>query len=122
MKGKINTSKGSMMVEFFEKDAPNTVKNFVELANKGFYENLTFHRVIPGFVAQGGCPDGNGMGGPGYKIDCELDGGNQYHDKHKNNPLNAVKSTRYERCVALMRISIQKLVITLKICPYENLF
>jgi len=81
MKGKINTSKGSMVIEFFEKDAPNTVKNFVELANKGFYENLKFHRVIPGFVAQGGCPDGTGMGGPGYKIDCELFGENQYHDK-----------------------------------------
>ena len=81
MKGKINTSKGSMTVEFFEKDAPNTVKNFVKLANDGFYENLTFHRVIPGFVAQGGCPDGTGMGGPGYNIDCELLGENQYHDK-----------------------------------------
>ena len=81
MKGKINTSKGSMVIEFFEKDAPNTVKNFVELANKGFYENLKFHRVIPGFVAQGGCPDGTGMGGPGYKIDCELFGENQYHEK-----------------------------------------
>ena len=81
MKGKINTSKGSMTVEFFEKDAPNTVKNFVKLANEGFYENLTFHRVIPGFVAQGGCPDGTGAGGPGYNIDCELLGENQYHDK-----------------------------------------
>ena len=81
MKGKINTSKGSMTVEFFDKDAPNTVKNFVELTNKGFYENLKFHRVIPGFVAQGGCPDGNGMGGPGYNIDCELLGENQFHDK-----------------------------------------
>ena len=81
MKGKINTSKGSMMVEFFDKDAPNTVKNFVKLANNGFYENLTFHRVIPGFVSQGGCPDGTGTGGPGYNIDCELFGENQYHDK-----------------------------------------
>ena len=81
MKGKINTSKGSMTVEFFEKDAPNTVKNFVKLANDGFYENLTFHRVIPGFVAQGGCPNGTGAGGPGYSIDCELLGENQYHDK-----------------------------------------
>ena len=81
MKGKIKTSKGSMVIEFFEKDAPNTVKNFVELANKGFYENLKFHRVIPGFVAQGGCPDGTGAGGPGYNIDCELFGENQYHEK-----------------------------------------
>ena len=81
MKGKINTDKGTMVVEFYEKDAPNTVNNFVKLAKEGFYKDLNFHRVIPGFVAQGGCPDGNGMGGPGYKIDCELDGENQYHDK-----------------------------------------
>jgi peptidyl-prolyl cis-trans isomerase B (cyclophilin B) len=81
MKGKINTDKGTMMVEFYEKDAPKTVGNFVKLAKDGFYKDLKFHRVIPGFVAQGGCPNGNGMGGPGYKIDCELDGGNQKHDK-----------------------------------------
>ena len=81
MKGKINTDKGTMMVEFYEKDAPKTVGNFVKLAKEGFYKDLKFHRVIPGFVAQGGCPNGNGMGGPGYKIDCELDGGNQKHDK-----------------------------------------
>jgi len=81
MKGKINTDKGTMMVEFYEKDAPNTVNNFVKLTKEGFYKDLNFHRVIPNFVAQGGCPDGNGMGGPGYKIDCELGGDNQYHDK-----------------------------------------
>ena len=81
MKGKINTNKGTMMVEFYEKDAPNTVNNFVKLAKEGFYKDLNFHRVIPNFVAQGGCPNGNGMGGPGYKIDCELGGDNQYHDK-----------------------------------------
>ena len=81
MKGKITTDKGTMVVEFYEKDAPNTVNNFVKLAKDGFYKDLNFHRVIPNFVAQGGCPDGNGMGGPGYKIDCELDGDNQYHDK-----------------------------------------
>jgi peptidyl-prolyl cis-trans isomerase B (cyclophilin B) len=81
MKGKINTDKGTMVVEFYEKDAPKTVNNFVKLAKDGFYKDLNFHRVIPGFVAQGGCPNGNGMGDPGYKIDCELDGENQYHDK-----------------------------------------
>ena len=81
MKGKINTDKGTMMVEFYEKDAPNTVNNFVKLAKDGFYKDLKFHRVIPGFVAQGGCPNGRGDGGPGYKIDCELGGGNQHHDK-----------------------------------------
>jgi|TARA_B100001758_G_C18361546_1_gene586044 peptidyl-prolyl cis-trans isomerase B (cyclophilin B) len=81
MKGKINTDKGTMVVEFYEKDAPNTVNNFVKLAKEGFYKDLNFHRVIPNFVVQGGCPNGNGMGGPGYKIDCELTGDNQYHDK-----------------------------------------
>lgn len=77
----IKTNKGILKVEFFEKDAPNTVKNFTDLAKKGFYDGLTFHRVIPDFVVQGGCPKGNGTGGPGYKIKCELDGDNQYHDK-----------------------------------------
>lgn len=77
----IQTAKGDMKVEFFEKDAPNTVKNFLDLSEKGFYDGLTFHRVIPDFVIQGGCPDGTGAGGPGYSIDCELDGENQYHDR-----------------------------------------
>ncbi len=70
-----------MKIEFFENDAPNTVKNFTDLAEKGFYDGLTFHRVIPDFVIQGGCPHGTGTGGPGYTIDCELDGDNQYHDR-----------------------------------------
>ncbi|MFN8164702.1 MAG: peptidylprolyl isomerase [Bacteroidia bacterium] len=77
----IHTEKGDMKVEFYEKDAPNTVKNFTDLAKKGFYNGLTFHRVIPNFVIQGGCPDGTGAGGPGYKIKCELNGENQYHDR-----------------------------------------
>ena len=81
MNAKIHTDHGTMTVEFFDKDAPNTVANFVKLAKEGFYEGLKFHRVIPGFVAQGGCPQGIGSGGPGYTIDCELDGENQYHDK-----------------------------------------
>src|SRR5436189_899287 len=77
----IFTDKGNMKVQFYDKDAPNTVKNFIDLAKKGFYNGLTFHRVIPGFVIQGGCPDGTGGGGPGYKIKCELTGENQYHDR-----------------------------------------
>ena len=81
MKGKISTDKGDMVVEFYEKDAPKTVSNFVKLAKEGFYNGLQFHRVIPGFVAQGGCPNGRGDGGPGYQIECELNGENQYHDK-----------------------------------------
>jgi peptidyl-prolyl cis-trans isomerase B (cyclophilin B) len=77
----IITAKGTMKVDFYENDAPNTVQNFVDLAKKGYYDGLTFHRVIPNFVIQGGCPTGTGTGGPGYKINCELDGGNQYHDR-----------------------------------------
>ena len=77
----IHTEKGIMKVEFFEEDAPNTVANFIKLAENKFYDGLTFHRVIPDFVIQGGCPKGNGAGGPGYSINCELTGGNQYHDK-----------------------------------------
>lgn len=77
----ITTEKGVMKADLFEKDAPNTVKNFTDLIEKGFYNGLTFHRVIPDFVIQGGCPIGNGAGGPGYSIKCELDGDNQYHDR-----------------------------------------
>ena len=77
----IDTVKGKMDVIFYEEDAPKTVKNFIELSKKGYYDGLTFHRVIPDFVIQGGCPQGTGVGGPGYSIDCELDGENQYHDR-----------------------------------------
>jgi peptidyl-prolyl cis-trans isomerase B (cyclophilin B) len=77
----IHTDHGPLTVELFEKDAPNTVANFVKLARNGFYTNLNFHRVIPDFVVQGGCPNGTGAGGPGYNIDCELKGDNQYHDR-----------------------------------------
>ena len=80
-KAEIKTEKGTMKVEFYEKDAPKTVENFIKLSESGFYDGLTFHRVIPNFVIQGGCPDGTGAGGPGYKIDCELNGENQYHDR-----------------------------------------
>lgn len=62
---------GAIKIELHEKEAPGTVDNFEKLANEGFYNGLTFHRVIPGFVAQGGCPQGTGTGGPGYTIKCE---------------------------------------------------
>lgn len=81
MKGIIKTVKGDMLVSFFEKDAPKTVANFIGLAQKGYYDGLSFHRVLPDFVIQGGCPNGNGAGGPGYQIECELTGENQYHDR-----------------------------------------
>jgi peptidyl-prolyl cis-trans isomerase B (cyclophilin B) len=96
----IHTAKGVMKVEFYEKDAPNTVKNFTDLAKKGYYDGLTFHRVIPDFVIQGGCPNTRegasgmpGTGGPGYKIDCETKGGNQYHDRGVLSMAHAGKNT-----------------------------
>ncbi|MCF8297018.1 MAG: peptidylprolyl isomerase [Saprospiraceae bacterium] len=76
----IYTEKGLMKAKLYDDDAPGTVENFIKLSKSGFYNGLTFHRVIPNFVIQGGCPNGNGMGGPGYTIKCELDGDNQYHD------------------------------------------
>ena len=82
-----------MKVEFFEKDAPNTVANFVKLSKEGFYDGLTFHRVIPDFVIQGGCPQGTGVGGPGYQINCELDGDNQFHDRGVLSMAHAGKNT-----------------------------
>ncbi|MCE2772996.1 MAG: peptidylprolyl isomerase [Bacteroidetes bacterium] len=84
----IITNKGTMKVELFDQDAPKTVANFVKLANEGFYKGLKWHRVLPGFVIQGGCPNTRegasgipGTGGPGYAIECELTGNNQFHDK-----------------------------------------
>jgi len=88
MEAIITTNKGVMKASFYEKDAPNTVANFVKLAKDGFYNGLKWHRVIPGFVIQGGCPNTRegakgmpGTGGPGYQIDCETKGENQYHDR-----------------------------------------
>ena len=77
----IHTNKGVMKINFFENDAPIAVDYFTKLAKKGFYDGVTFHRVIPDFVIQGGDPTGTGAGGPGYQINCELDGDNQYHDR-----------------------------------------
>lgn len=88
MQAIIKTNKGEMKVDFYTEDAPNTVANFVKLAKEGFYNGLKWHRVLPDFVIQGGCPNTRegatgypGTGGPGYQIDCELTGGNQYHDR-----------------------------------------
>lgn len=88
MEAIIKTAKGDMRVTFYSEDAPKTVANFVKLAKEGYYDGLTFHRVLPDFVIQGGCPNSRegakgmaGTGGPGYKIDCELTGNNQYHDR-----------------------------------------
>jgi peptidyl-prolyl cis-trans isomerase B (cyclophilin B) len=68
----IETEKGNLVLELFGSDVPMTVNNFVSLAREGFYDGLTFHRVVPGFVVQGGCPIGDGTGGPGYQFDDEI--------------------------------------------------
>ena len=80
-KVKISTDKGDMIAELYDEATPITVKNFLDLINKGFYNGLNFHRVIPNFVIQGGCPEGTGRGGPGYNIPCEVTAPNQVHDK-----------------------------------------
>jgi peptidyl-prolyl cis-trans isomerase B (cyclophilin B) len=67
----LNTSKGTIEIDLFDADAPNTVENFTKLAKQGFYDGLIFHRVISGFMLQGGCPEGTGTGGPGYTFDDE---------------------------------------------------
>ncbi|MCX5639626.1 MAG: peptidylprolyl isomerase [Planctomycetota bacterium] len=89
----IKTAKGDMTVEFFDTDAPLTVANFCKLAKSGFYDGLTFHRVLPNFVIQGGCPKGTGTGDPGYKIKCETSGGNQRHDRGVLSMAHAGKDT-----------------------------
>lgn len=72
---------GNIVIELFEKDAPKTVANFEKLIKEEFYDGLTFHRVIKGFVAQGGCPNGTGTGGPGYTIPCETKGNPHKHER-----------------------------------------
>jgi peptidyl-prolyl cis-trans isomerase B (cyclophilin B) len=89
----IKTVKGDMTVEFFDTDAPLTVANFCKLAKSGFYDGLTFHRVLPNFVIQGGCPKGTGTGGPGWTIKCETTGGNQRHDRGVLSMAHAGKDT-----------------------------
>ena len=80
-KVKISTSKGNMICELYDNETPITTDNFKNLIEKKFYDGLNFHRVIPGFVAQGGCPNGVGNGGPGYTIKCEVTAPKQFHDK-----------------------------------------
>lgn len=80
-KAEMELEHGTLKIELYDDDAPRTVENFVSLVKKEFYDGLTFHRVIPNFMVQGGCPDGTGGGGPGYTIDCELDGDKQYHER-----------------------------------------
>jgi len=80
-KVKISTDKGDMVAELYDNETPITVNNFLDLVDKKFYDGLNFHRVIPGFVCQGGCPNKTGTGGPGYTIKCEVNADRQFHDK-----------------------------------------
>jgi peptidyl-prolyl cis-trans isomerase B (cyclophilin B) len=79
-KVKISTGKGDMVAELYD-ETPITTKNFLDLISKNFYDGLNFHRVIPNFVVQGGCPNKRGDGGPGYTIQCEVSAPKQFHDR-----------------------------------------
>jgi peptidyl-prolyl cis-trans isomerase B (cyclophilin B) len=89
----IETDRGTIQIELFEKDAPGTVANFETLAKKGFYDGLTFHRVIADFMIQGGCPKGTGTGGPGYNIKCETRNNPRKHGKGALSMAHAGKDT-----------------------------
>ncbi|MGE0489487.1 MAG: peptidylprolyl isomerase [Vulcanimicrobiota bacterium] len=122
MQAEIKTNKGTMVVELFDKDAPGTVDNFTSLINKGFYNGLTFHRVIDDFVIQGGCPRGDGTGGPGYQIKCEINsnkhlrgslsmahagkdtGGSQFFVCHSPQPHLDGKHTVFGRVISGMEV------------------
>ena len=78
---KMTTSKGVLWIKLYNDETPNTVANFASLVNDGYYNNLSFHRVIPGFMAQGGCPEGTGTGGLGYSIACETSKNSSRHVK-----------------------------------------
>ena len=80
-KVKISTDKGDMIAELYDNETPIAVNNFKDLIGKKFYDGLNFHRVIPNFVIQGGCPNGTGSGGPGYNIPCEVTAPKQVHDR-----------------------------------------
>ena len=79
--GEIHTAKGILKFELYDDDAPIAAGNFKKLVSEGYYNGLKFHRVIPEFMIQGGCPDVTGAGGPGYTIPCELTGTKQFHDR-----------------------------------------
>lgn len=90
---KISSEKGDIFIKLFVNEVPNTVSNFASLANDGFYNDVNFHRVIPGFMAQGGCPLGTGTGGPEWAIECETDAEKQVHKKGSLSMAHAGKNT-----------------------------
>ncbi|MCD8212643.1 MAG: peptidylprolyl isomerase [Campylobacter sp.] len=87
------TEKGDIKLELFADEAPQTVANFVQLVSDGFYNGLNFHRVIPNFVIQGGCPNGTGTGGPGWRIKCECDDQNVKHERGSLSMAHAGRDT-----------------------------
>lgn len=89
---KFETTSGDVIIELYEDQAPNTVANFITLVEKGYYDGLTFHRVLPQFMAQGGCPNGTGAGGPGYSVPCECHQAN--HRKHFSGTLSMAHAGR----------------------------
>lgn len=89
----IKTNKGEMVVKLYPEEAPQTVANFAYLSNKGFYNGLSFHRVIPNFVIQGGCPNGTGTGGPGWSIKCECDKNIHKHQRGSLSMAHAGRDT-----------------------------
>ena len=89
----IKTDKGDMIAELYPDETSQTVANFVELAKSGFYDGLNFHRVIPNFVIQGGCPYGNGVGGPGWRIKCECVGQKRKHNRGSLSMAHAGRDT-----------------------------
>lgn len=89
----INTDKGQMRAKLFGDEAPQAVANFAHLANDGFYNGLNFHRVIPNFVIQGGCPYGSGIGGPGWRIKCECVGQKSKHQRGSLSMAHAGRDT-----------------------------
>jgi peptidyl-prolyl cis-trans isomerase B (cyclophilin B) len=93
-KGQIKLANGGVVeIEFYPEEAPNTVANFEKLANSGFYNGISFHRVIKGFMAQGGCPQGTGTGGAGYQIDCETATNTSKHERGTLSMAHAGRNT-----------------------------
>ena len=90
---KITTDKGIIWIKLFKDETPTAVSNFATLSNDGFYNGLNFHRVIDGFMAQGGCPEGSGVGGPGWSIECETKAEKQVHKKGSLSMAHAGKNT-----------------------------
>ena len=99
----------TIRIELYPEIAPNTVKNFISLVNSGYYNGLIFHRVIPGFMIQGGCPQGSGMGGPGYSIRGEFSGNGFNNElKHDRGVISMERSARPDSAGSQFFIMVEK--------------